>query len=325
MGKGSMTRESAWMGLWGLLFLYIGCQRIVNVIDTEHDFGGDYDGDPPRMATGVLLAGAIVEIIYGFVAFMVGLLYIVYGQENPMWTKTALYTQFLGIYTFTVFVLAHPGWDTAHLPGDFETNHISHDDYKGLMSNAIIAMAMYQLSLHFALLFSTLDFLSQQKSNKNRVSARLCTGIFNLISLTAGACTLAQGARIYNIVDQDLGRLREPIYLIPFPVVWPALTLVTGIVQLLVSLYGLYRVFNLKGRSDDKGGFTKFSRYGVFSWLIIISLSLLPNLGVDTTPDHRYMSWWAILVPLATSMTLCPVLYEAKFLTGKSFNVKDFL
>lgn len=328
MGKGSMTRESAWMGFWGLLFLYTGCQKIVNVIDTEPVFGGDYSGDPPLMATGVLLAGAIVEIIYGFVGFCVGLLYLVYGKENPTWSLAALVTQLFGIYTFTVFVLVQPGWDAGHLSESFEVNGFGQSDYKGLMANAIIGMSMYQLSLHFAFFFSTLDFYSQQTKNKNLLSARGCAGILNTVSLVAGLCTMSQGARIHYLVDlcaYHCGRLFEPIYLIPFPVVWPTLTLMTGVVQTFVSLVGIVRIFTAKGQADDKGGFSYFTLLSLLSWLIIISLSLLPNLGVDETPGHQYMSWWAILVPLATSLTLSPVVYEAKFLTGKDFNTKDFL
>lgn len=323
-----MTRESAWMAFWGLLFLYTGSQKIVNVIDTEPIFGGDYGGDPPKMATGVLLAGAIVEIIYGFVGFFVGLLYLVYGKENPMWTMASMFTQLFGIYTFTVFVLVQPGWDAGHLSVEFETNGIDQHDYKGLMTNSIVGMSMYQLSLHFALFFSTLDFYSQQSKNKNMLSARAAAGVFNFISLVAGLSTMAQGARIHNLVDlcaYHCGRLFEPIYLIPYPVVWPTLTLMTGVVQTAVSIYGFVRLFTVEGKSDDKGGFSIFALFSLLAWLIIISLSLLPNLGVDESEGHQYMSWWAILVPLATSLTLSPVVYEAKFLTGKDFNTKDFL
>jgi hypothetical protein len=329
MGKGSMTRESAWMAFWGLLFLYTGCQKIVNVIDTEAFFGGAYGSSPAIMPTGILLAGAIVEIIYGFVGFFVGLLYLIYGKENGMWTMAALFTQLFGVYTFTVFVILDPAWYAAHLPADFvNPDGIEQHDYKGLIVNSIVGMSMYQLSLHFAFFFATLDFYSQQSSEKNMLSARGASGFMNIVSLIAGCCTLAQGARIHWLVDlckYHCGELFSPIYLIPFPIVWPTLTVCTGIVQICVSIFGFVRVFLVDGKSDSKGGFSVFSALSVLVWVLIISLSLLPNLGVDPNPELQHQTWWAILVPLSTSLVLSPVVYEAKFLTGKDFNTKDFL
>jgi hypothetical protein len=302
---------------------------MVDVIDTEAVFGGVYGSYPAILPTGILLAGSIVEIIYGFVGFFVGALYLIYGKENPMWTMVALGTQLFGIYTFTVFVLLQPSWDAARLDeGQLYLDGIDEHDFTGLIVNSIVGMSMYQLSLHFCFFFATLDFYSQQSNEKNMLSARGVTGFLNFISLTAGACTLAQGARILWLVDLckfHCGTLFDPIYLIPFPVVWPVLTLVTGIVQIFVALIGIVRVFTVDAKSNDKGGFSYFSVCSIFVWLVIISLSLLPNLGVNDTPRHEYQSWWAILVPLATSLVLGPVVYEAKFLTGKDFNTKDFL
>jgi len=325
MGKGSMTRESGWMTLWGLLFLYTGCQKIVNVIDTEQDFTS-ITGD--HFPTAVLLAGAIAEIIYGTLGFFVGFLYLVYGQENPIWTRYSVLTQFMGVFTFTVFVLAEPSWRAGHLPDTFTLGNIDQSEYKGLLTNSIVGMSMYQLSLHIALLCSTLDFHNQQTKNVNYSSARGVAGLFNVISLIAGCSTLAMGARIHNLVDLctfHCGRLFYPVYLIPFPVVWPTLFVCLGGVQILVALHGLVRIATKEGKSDDKGGLSLSTGLNILLWLLIITLSLLSNLGVDPSTDQTYQSWWAILVPLATSMCFCPVIYEAKYLTGKDFNTKDFL
>lgn len=231
----SFMQAAALLTLWSILVVNEGLIRLISIFPSKNLSDS---GPPPKY---LAFFAALLEIIFGFLGLLLGLLALIFRLHNRKLTSLALLFQTLaGIFVFFIFVFLIPSYRAADLTSS-PLPSLSLPLARGLIVLGILTSVHFCLALQggqFIFMARLLaaatgeDFLSQNSASRMRAI------FWNANAALAGLWTVITGIIIATNIS--FSRLKTPYISPPNAGVLPLATIITGILLILIPVFGIH-------------------------------------------------------------------------------------
>mmetsp|Transcript_9185 Transcript_9185/g.12376 ORF Transcript_9185/g.12376 Transcript_9185/m.12376 type:complete len:311 (-) Transcript_9185:41-973(-) len=274
MGVGGPRIHLAFHLVFSLLLLIEGMTRTSIAIGQGYFGEGGWTGLPDQFPPVVLLLAAIAEVIFALAGIIHSLLGLLFDKVSELGTKFVIALEIaLGWFTISIWVIANNAFvayrDTLQIEG------YSSDDVDAVIIIGIFGGIAYCGALQGSQVYFANSVLADIKG-EDRSTPGFLTGRYVwycLLYFIGSVAQLTMGAFV------EAHPTEQNIFMLPFIVVWPGISLAVGLFATWTAIIGFSRI-----PLGPFGGPMTFSFLMLVSWILHLSLSLLTQIGTNAPP-----------------------------------------
>eukprot|EP00122_Pirum_gemmata_P019427 Pgem_evm1s18197 len=308
-------RNAGFLAIFSSFILIEGSVRISLQVANVRTNGGRGASDviPP----GLLLFGAVCEVVFGLTGMALALSVLIYDYLTPCFALCTLLSEQLGWIVFILLTVADPINTNPQFPALESTAQNNFANACNVMGGIL-----YCAILQGGQMFFTLQLYRLKKGENEGTNDMTFNNVFfyqvsliisSGIMLLAGLTQWWIGAMGVHVIGN--GELSTSEAIIGFYIgIWPELNIFTGLWLTVVSCYALFVGFTYKVGPSNTG--VSQGKFHVMGPLMLVTLLVqITTMGWVSSSVANMPPFTAVLMGLTLLMSLLPAVLDAKLRT----------